>query len=207
MHYQNSPDCSVDRPLRHGLPAELLFWASSGVWVLSAPCLPCSSRMEQVGFCGQLNGYQAAVANGADGIRNSWTPVVQVYVSTGAGAMDALPTHNNRAHIAAMRTPLRAGDYDSALERAAMDIGLSLAGGEGPRAATRTRAGSWRLAARDLCGVCGALGLDRPSKAAPALTSTSQSLLAPPQNCGCQSGSVLQGLTLRPSEVARCRGR
>ena len=41
----------------------------------------------------------------------------QVYISTGAGALDALPDRKVAAIIAAMKPQLRAGNYAAAVEQ------------------------------------------------------------------------------------------
>ena len=55
-------------------------------------------------------------------------PVVQVYISTGPGAVNQLPNGKVEAILSRMRPPLRAAEYDEAVEQAVVDIGLGLAG-------------------------------------------------------------------------------
>jgi hypothetical protein len=54
----------------------------------------------------------------------------QVYVYAGAGARERLTPDRILAAIDNMRPGLRAGDYDAALQRGAVDIGVVLAGGK-----------------------------------------------------------------------------
>jgi uncharacterized membrane protein YgcG len=51
-----------------------------------------------------------------------------VYISTGAGALNQLPNDKVEAILSRMRPPLRAAEYDEAVEQAVVDIGLGLAG-------------------------------------------------------------------------------
>lgn len=57
---------------------------------------------------------------------------MQVYVSTGAGAKDALSYETIGTIIENMRAPLRAEQYGPAVEQAVLEIGLALAGKEIP---------------------------------------------------------------------------
>lgn len=57
---------------------------------------------------------------------------VQVYISTGAGALGHLPNSKIQAILARMRPTLRAAEYDEAVEQAVVDIGLGLAGAGTP---------------------------------------------------------------------------
>ena len=52
----------------------------------------------------------------------------QVYISTGAGTLGALPDSKVQGILGRMRPQLRASEYDAAVEQAAIDIGLGLAG-------------------------------------------------------------------------------
>lgn len=52
----------------------------------------------------------------------------QIYISTGKGAQEALSDARVASIIADIRSTLRAKDYDGAVERAVVDIGLGLAG-------------------------------------------------------------------------------
>lgn len=69
----------------------------------------------------------------------------QVYISTGAGAQKALPDARVASVIRDIRPQLRDSDYDGAVKRAIVDVGLGLAGGhpkgeavaEGDRTAER----------------------------------------------------------------------
>lgn len=54
----------------------------------------------------------------------------QVYISTGAGALKALPDSKVQTILARMRPQLRAANYDRAVEQAVVDIGLGLAGAD-----------------------------------------------------------------------------
>ena len=51
-----------------------------------------------------------------------------MYISTGAGALNQLPNDKVEAILSRMRPPLRAAEYDEAVEQAVVDIGLGLAG-------------------------------------------------------------------------------
>lgn len=53
---------------------------------------------------------------------------LQVYISTGKGAAEALPNRHIASIINAMKPLLRKGAYDDAVEQAVVDIGLGLAG-------------------------------------------------------------------------------
>ncbi len=57
-------------------------------------------------------------------------PPRQVYVYAGAGARERLTPERILAAIDNMRPGLRAGDYDAALQRGAVDVGVVLAGGK-----------------------------------------------------------------------------
>lgn len=51
-----------------------------------------------------------------------------MYISTGAGALNALPGGKIQVILGRMRPQLRAGAYDAAMEQAVIDVGLGLAG-------------------------------------------------------------------------------
>ena len=59
--------------------------------------------------------------------------VCQVAIYAGAGVKDELDAKRIQAIIGAMRPLLRAGRYDEAVEGAAADIGIALAGGPAER--------------------------------------------------------------------------
>lgn len=59
------------------------------------------------------------------------TCAAQVYISTGAGAQNALPAGKIQTILAKMRPQLRSGDYDEAMVQAIVDVGLGLAGAGG----------------------------------------------------------------------------
>lgn len=65
----------------------------------------------------------------------------QVFISTGAGAQKALSDARVASTIRDIRPQLRDSDYDAAVKRAVVDVGLGLAGGR-PKGEARA-AGGW----------------------------------------------------------------
>jgi uncharacterized membrane protein YgcG len=86
-------------------------------------------------------GMQHRLCRWAQCTRRAATSLHQVYISTGAGALNHLPDNKVEAILARMRPPLRAAEYDEAVEQAVVDIGLGLAGQGAPVHHTQLKIG------------------------------------------------------------------